>query len=197
MDDPRAQSARVPGDMGLPYAKFVGSSASSALHPDGACESSARRATCVPRRPSLCSIGTTRKSDTRLPPSCRERLFAKRSSERSRKCPRQSFPEFVKLVKSGASKRYLQIPRNSDGDFIAAEVRDLGMGSPIGSPSCVALKTTRSFPGSEKPASAIERLSPLLGDRKGQRCAVAAAVATEVSGEVGRSVHDNLGGTGR
>jgi hypothetical protein len=37
----------------------------------------------------------------------------------------------------------------------------------------------------------------LLGDRKDQRCTVAAAVATEVSGEVGRSVHDNLGGTGR
>ena len=37
----------------------------------------------------------------------------------------------------------------------------------------------------------------LLGDREGQRLAVAAAIATEVSGEVGRSVHDNLGGTGR
>ena len=77
------------------------------------------------------------------------------------------------------------------------EVRDLGMGSPTGSPSCVALTTTRSFPGSEECASARKRLSPLLGDRKDQRFAVAAAVATEVSGEVGRSVHDNLGGTGR
>lgn len=42
-----------------------------------------------------------------------------------------------------------------------------------------------------------ETISPVLGDRKGQRFAVAAAVATEVSGEVGRSVHDNLGSTGR
>jgi hypothetical protein len=71
------------------------------------------------------------------------------------------------------------------------------MGSPIGSPSCVALTRTRSLPGSQECASAIKRLSPLLGDRKDQRFAVAAAVATEVSGEVGRSVHDNLGGTGR
>jgi hypothetical protein len=36
-----------------------------------------------------------------------------------------------------------------------------------------------------------------LGDREGQRWAVAAAVATEVSGEVGRSVDENLSGTGR
>jgi hypothetical protein len=43
----------------------------------------------------------------------------------------------------------------------------------------------------------IETASPLLGDRKGQRFAVAATVATEVSGEVGRSAHGNLGGTGR
>jgi hypothetical protein len=43
----------------------------------------------------------------------------------------------------------------------------------------------------------LTQLNPLLGDREGQRFAVAAAVATEVSGEVGRSVHDNLGGTGR
>jgi len=71
------------------------------------------------------------------------------------------------------------------------------MGSPTGSPSCVALTTTRSFPDSQECASAIKRLSQLLGDRKDQRIAVAAAVATEVSGEVGRSVHDNLGGTGR
>ena len=71
------------------------------------------------------------------------------------------------------------------------------MGSPIGSPSCVALTTTGSFPGSQECASAIKRRSRLLGDRKDQRFAVAAAVATEVSGEVGRSVHDNLGGTGR
>jgi hypothetical protein len=32
--------------------------------------------------------------------------------------------------------------------------------------------------------------SRCLGDRKGQPCAVAAAVAAEVSGEVGRSVYD-------
>ncbi len=36
-----------------------------------------------------------------------------------------------------------------------------------------------------------------LGDREGQRLAVAAAVATEVSGEIGRSMHDNLGSAGR
>ena len=42
-----------------------------------------------------------------------------------------------------------------------------------------------------------ETVSPLLGDRKGQCFAVAAAVATEVSGKVSRSVHANLGGAGR
>ena len=36
-----------------------------------------------------------------------------------------------------------------------------------------------------------------LGDREGQRLAVASAVATEVSRKVGRRVHDNLGSTGR
>jgi hypothetical protein len=46
-------------------------------------------------------------------------------------------------------------------------------------------------------ASTIGTVSPVLGDRKGQGFAVAAAVATEVAGEVGRSVHDNLSGTGR
>jgi hypothetical protein len=40
-------------------------------------------------------------------------------------------------------------------------------------------------------------VAPLLGDRKGQGWAVPAAVATEVSGEVGRGVHDNLSGAGR
>ena len=40
-------------------------------------------------------------------------------------------------------------------------------------------------------------VSPLLGDGKSQGFAAAAAVATEVSREVGRSVHDNLGGAGR
>ena len=70
------------------------------------------------------------------------------------------------------------------------------MGSPIGSPSCVALTTTRSF-RVRRNVRLRKRLSPLLGDRKDQRFAVAAAVATEVSGEVGRSVHDNLGGTRR
>jgi len=40
-------------------------------------------------------------------------------------------------------------------------------------------------------------MKPLLGDREGQCRAVAATVASEVSGEVGRSVHDNLAGTGR
>jgi hypothetical protein len=66
-----------------------------------------------------------------------------------------------------------------------------------GSPSCVTLTTTRSSPGSQEYASTDRDGSDLLGDRKGQRFAVAAAVATEVSGEVGRSVHDNLGGTRR
>ena len=37
----------------------------------------------------------------------------------------------------------------------------------------------------------------LLGGGEGQCRAVAAAVASEVSGKIGRSVHDNLGGTGR
>ena len=46
-------------------------------------------------------------------------------------------------------------------------------------------------------ASTTETVSPFLGDRKGQRFAVAAAVATEVSGEVGGSVYDNLGGARR
>jgi hypothetical protein len=51
--------------------------------------------------------------------------------------------------------------------------------------------------GTRECASTIETVSPLLGDREGQRFAVAATVATEVSGKVGRSVHDNLGGAGR
>lgn len=37
---------------------------------------------------------------------------------------------------------------------------------------------------------------PALGDRDGQRFAVPTAIATEVSGGVGRSVHGNLGGAG-
>jgi len=36
-----------------------------------------------------------------------------------------------------------------------------------------------------------------LSDREGQRLAVAATIATEVSGEVSRRVHGNLGCTGR
>jgi hypothetical protein len=59
------------------------------------------------------------------------------------------------------------------------------------------LDNNQIVPGSQECAFAIKRLSPLLGDRKDQRFAVAAAVTTEVSGEVGRSVHDKLGGTGR
>jgi hypothetical protein len=57
--------------------------------------------------------------------------------------------------------------------------------------------TSTMISDSQEYAPTIEMVFPLLGDRKGQRFAVAAAVATEVSGEVGRSVHDNLGGTGR
>jgi hypothetical protein len=45
--------------------------------------------------------------------------------------------------------------------------------------------------------SMLTQRNPLLGYREGRRFAVAAAGAAKVSGEVGRSVHDNLGRAGR
>jgi hypothetical protein len=66
MDDPSAQSASLPGRRRTPLHQVWGSSASSAQHTHGVCESSVRCATDVQRRPSLCSIGKTRKSDTPL-----------------------------------------------------------------------------------------------------------------------------------
>ena len=145
MDDPSAQSASLLGDIGLLYAKFGDQSASSALHSDGACESSVRRATYVQRRPSLCSIGTTRKSDTRLPPSYRERQFAKRSLERSRKCQSAILPRVCKAREERHFKMISSFPQIAAAILLSREVRDLGAGSPIGSSSCVGLTTTRSF----------------------------------------------------
>jgi hypothetical protein len=97
----------IPGDIGLnrtPLRQVWGSSASSALHSDGACESSVRRAAYVQRRPSYALLGQPVKAIPAYRQAIAKGYSRKEVWNDPENAKLQAFPEFVKLVKSGTAK---------------------------------------------------------------------------------------------
>jgi hypothetical protein len=96
MDDPSTRSASLPGDIGLLYAKF--GDQAQAVHYTRMARAKAQSDVQLMYSEGqvYALLGQPVKSDTRSPPSYRERLFAKRSLERSRKCQIAILPRVCK-----------------------------------------------------------------------------------------------------
>jgi predicted esterase YcpF (UPF0227 family) len=104
MDDPSAQSASLLGDIGLLYAKFGDQAQAVHYARMARAKASVRRATYVQRSQVYVLLGQPGKAIPAYRQAIAKGYSRKEVWNDPENAKLQSFPEFVKLVKSGTSK---------------------------------------------------------------------------------------------